>query len=394
MIWSDANSLFLPFGRQGLRCSLEFVSRATAALCVILFAVFLVGNNAEASDPTAGLYDELTFGIGINSGSGGGGNSSFGSGGATFSAAGDTSYRGGDSVSGRTVGPDNGVLEFGKNGPEAVRQAAAAVATPLLGTPVGQAIADQLTNGTEHPAVVVARDDATAVGEWYGTHQLGVIEVPTNTAGEPFQLPPELGGSSHDLEAGEEQEGTDPVHPGRGDFRYTQTDLTLPGVGLNFKLERTYRSRFNFRGPLGTGWNHTYNQRLLFEESSCGQRVVFWQTGHASLVRFEEQAAVGWFTSSTPWEMRSYSSEDWVITSPTGIEYQFDGQGHLVTIIDQNGNSLELEWGPQRSSSGAEEYLVTKVTDTVGREVEFTYDGLMLDRVTVLGESLDVNYEV
>jgi hypothetical protein len=50
---------------------------------------------------------------------------------------------------------------------------------------------------------------------------------------------------------------------GDGEFVIDETDLNLPGMGIPFVFARHYRSGIDYQTPLGFGWNHTFNQRLV-----------------------------------------------------------------------------------------------------------------------------------
>lgn len=126
-------------------------------------------------------------------------------------------------------------------------------------------------------------------------HWLSVVSVfslaaAISIAGEPFS---DLYGGP--CPKGEESQGgstgdsgkdlSDPIYLATGDFQHTQTDLFIPGRGLDFEIRRSYRSRsgmyssfttqhnpLNLDGlqgqeprlnsPLGANWDFKYNMRL------------------------------------------------------------------------------------------------------------------------------------
>lgn len=69
-------------------------------------------------------------------------------------------------------------------------------------------------------------------------------------------------------------EGGDPVLPTTGEFFIDELDVSVQAVGIDFVLRRIYRSRWSYYGPLGYGWTHSYDQRLTFSETSCGDAFV------------------------------------------------------------------------------------------------------------------------
>ena len=82
------------------------------------------------------------------------------------------------------------------------------------------------------------------------------------------------------------QANLDPINIANGEFFTQQTDLSFPGRGISYQHLRTYRSRIRYDGPLGFGWDHSYNQRLLPASEACGVEEMIWSTGEGTAVRF------------------------------------------------------------------------------------------------------------
>jgi len=72
-----------------------------------------------------------------------------------------------------------------------------------------------------------------------------------------------------------------------GEFIFSETDLTVESRGLSFMLERTYRSQLRYNGPLGYGWDFSYNQNLFFRDDGS----VRWLTGRGMIVDFQPSAS-------------------------------------------------------------------------------------------------------
>ncbi len=60
-----------------------------------------------------------------------------------------------------------------------------------------------------------------------------------------------------------ERQQSDPVSFANGELYINAIDLAFPSFGIGFVHRRSYRSRVNYDGPLGHGWDHSYNRRLL-----------------------------------------------------------------------------------------------------------------------------------
>jgi len=66
-----------------------------------------------------------------------------------------------------------------------------------------------------------------------------------------------------------------------GEVVVEQVDLSLPDrAGIGFRFVRYYRSSVDYDGPLGPGWDHNCNQRILTTGSSGQQRLV-WFNGRS-----------------------------------------------------------------------------------------------------------------
>jgi YD repeat-containing protein len=89
---------------------------------------------------------------------------------------------------------------------------------------------------------------------WYCAVQTGI------TAGVGYGL---------DAQAG------DPVHLNNLEFTYSMIDLEIQGRGLNYRLERHYRSRINFLGVLGYNWEHSYDMRVVPHPTQDDQVILY-----------------------------------------------------------------------------------------------------------------------
>ena len=48
-----------------------------------------------------------------------------------------------------------------------------------------------------------------------------------------------------------------------GELAWDEIDLHIPGRGFDFVFARAYRSQAIYSAPLGWGWDHNYNKRLV-----------------------------------------------------------------------------------------------------------------------------------
>jgi len=193
-------------------------------------------------------------------------------------------------------------------------------------------------------------------------------------------------------------EGSDPVHAGTGELRVERVDLRLAGIGIPFELTRVYRSRWSYDGPLGFGWTHAYDQRLVEENlPPCEERRVTWLTGDGGTVVFTMDGGRWSPSPRVPYRLHTEADGTWKLIHPDGLVSRFDANGDLASITDLNGNQLVFTWGvtPIALPSLTPLRRLRSVVDTVGREITFHYDRRgYVDWVEVPALGLIVDYEI
>lgn len=154
-----------------------------------------------------------------------------------------------------------------------------------------------------------------------------------------------------------------PVVINSGESRIDRVDLRVPGRGqIHFELARRYRSGLAYDGPLGFGWDFTYNERLkvfgngdVARSNGMGHIDVWTSIGGG---RFSSPA--GFFGTLTEGAGGSF-----ILRETDGFKRTFDSAGRLVLHEDRFGNTMVFE-------NDQTDHL-TKVTDAFGREFEFDY---------------------
>ncbi|HQF15332.1 MAG TPA: DUF6531 domain-containing protein, partial [Thermogutta sp.] len=74
---------------------------------------------------------------------------------------------------------------------------------------------------------------------------------------------------------------------GTGELLLEETDISLPGRGgLGLSFVRYYSSHVGYDGPLGPGWDHNCNQRIVAEGNPSKPTALIWYTGRRP-IRFE-----------------------------------------------------------------------------------------------------------
>jgi RHS repeat-associated protein len=146
-----------------------------------------------------------------------------------------------------------------------------------------------------------------------------------------------------------------------GEFHDQETDLTIPGRGLDFQFIRSYRTGVRFDTPLGRNWDFNYDRRLWVVTSANqadvnltvlptparpGDVVLLDSTGRADLYVHNADGSFtdpnGYFTrlvqnpNGTFWE-RDQHGLVYTYLRPSNSDYAF-----LTSMTDRNGNTLQL----------------------------------------------------
>ncbi|MDJ0656852.1 MAG: RHS repeat-associated core domain-containing protein [Xanthomonadales bacterium] len=174
-----------------------------------------------------------------------------------------------------------------------------------------------------------------------------------------------------------------------GEFRLDRTDLAVPGRGgLSFTLQRRYRSQLQYDGPLGHGWDFTYNERLSVQPD--GDVIRANGRGHVdtwtSVGGGEFLNPAGFFGTLTVENDGSY-----VLREANGLKRFFSSHGFLQKYEDRSGNSMTFEYDAGNNLVAVRDVFgrayvleydvvagrsrITRVSDFSGRTVVYGYDG-------------------
>ena len=187
-----------------------------------------------------------------------------------------------------------------------------------------------------------------------------------------------------------------------GELQYQETDLVIPGRGLDFIWTRTYRSRTGGASPMGHGWTHSYDIRC----APNGQDMDVWDgTGRRDTLR-RGVCASGVCTFSAPGLFRegTLSNDVFRLTfADTGYwEFlPFDGTaaaGRIARSVDRNGNTMRFEYEAgrlvriidplDRTNTVAynAEGRIASLTDFSGRRITYAYVRNVMDLAGSVGD--------
>ena len=169
-----------------------------------------------------------------------------------------------------------------------------------------------------------------------------------------------------------------------GELELVKEDVELPprgGLGLVFR--RSYRSYRDYDGPLGKGWDHNHNQRLVLDApgASTSQKAE-WNYGGGS-VQFTREGKAWRPQKGAIYRLEFPGPREAVIQTREGLRYVFQRLNDTanggswwrlerVTTLHQLdrktwANELVYEYQPGSSR-------LLKIKDPYGKSLEFGYD--------------------
>ncbi|MFH1652489.1 MAG: apolipoprotein N-acyltransferase [Pseudomonadota bacterium] len=178
----------------------------------------------------------------------------------------------------------------------------------------------------------------------------------------------------------------DPVMLFSGDLLQVATDLKIPGRGIDYEFKRTYRSRLDYDGPLGYGWDHNYNMRLV--EMDAGLKIRRFD-GDAryddyTLKANRYVAPAGRFDRLIKRDDGTYQIRD-----SHGTIYEYRTDGFISSIKDRNQNQLTFQY-----TKVGDETVLDSVTDSLGRVIDYQYNapGKLTSIIDFSGRTVRFDY--
>ena len=177
----------------------------------------------------------------------------------------------------------------------------------------------------------------------------------------------------------------DPVGVFTGSAYETAEDLRVVCPDLDLVMFRSYSSGSMDEGPLGFGWTHAYDWRVVPD----GVRVVVHASGERGpsdrVHLFGVPAPGGSVWNADGYELRLSSDGRWTVVTPGALSYAFDASGRLSSITSCNGTCVAIS----RDAAGR----VVQASHSCGKSLVFEYgaDGL-LSRVSTPDPAVWVEY--
>jgi hypothetical protein len=175
------------------------------------------------------------------------------------------------------------------------------------------------------------------------------------------------------------------VNPANGLLTITQTDLVIPGRGLDVNITRVYQtpavfygsSPYDFEAPpvdLGKGWSLDFPY--------VGTKYLHLWGGTVY--------KISWVSNTFENHVGSHftlvknGNDTYTLTMASGTVYEFDTSGKLTQIEDIDENSIDFTY---------ESGTLTTITDTIGRTVSLSYSSGRLWKITYNSAELEYSYD-
>jgi hypothetical protein len=175
-----------------------------------------------------------------------------------------------------------------------------------------------------------------------------------------------------------QDEGFSSVHSYSGEKILTETLLAIPGRGLSWAFQMTYRSQAAHlsslaTGDFGTGWAYSYADDRLIED---GRNVIhFKDTCRTDVFRATAAPNVWKAPMEYYQQLRLNDQGNFELRHRDGIVRTYEGfdhpniPGRLIRKEDRRGNFMSFLYEALPSGK----YVLKTVVDTMGRNIVYRY---------------------
>ncbi|MBI3722958.1 hypothetical protein HY251_03235, partial [bacterium] len=179
-------------------------------------------------------------------------------------------------------------------------------------------------------------------------------------------------------------ESTGEVFLHNGEEFMSFSDLFVRGRGeIDFNLQRMYRSRLRFDGPIGQGWDFNYNEHLVVQPSGG----VLHVNGFGRADSYARQTDGSFKAPSEFFRvLKKESDGSYVLRDARGFKRRFDASGNLTAHEDRNHNQMTFTYSAGQLEKAFDPFgrvytfawrtdgRLESVTDFAGRECSYAYN--------------------
>lgn len=210
------------------------------------------------------------------------------------------------------------------------------------------------------------------------------------------------------------KDNSDPVYLASGDFQRSQTDLYIPGRGLDFEFKRMYRSRSSLfadstipsgydstnaateighdaisdRSPLGIGWQHKYNMRIDLDADAGVVVIPSEAPGpdpEPEIFADNEPSEIYLYDGTGRWDVFDmYTTHDAVAGDPAlysnekfAAQFRYSVHNAYIDMFDEN--QIRYRFLPFYTAADQDAIIpyagrLQSITDQNGNQLEFFYE--------------------
>ncbi len=200
----------------------------------------------------------------------------------------------------------------------------------------------------------------------------------------------------------DEKEDGDPVQLGTGNLTFDETDLEIPGRGMNLEIKRTYRSGTAVTTALGPKWDLNWFKRIVVEYapfSSDPPQQCFGPGALVSGVYYYDGATRIDFTppNGNFFDMPNgyFAKLKAIQDSPDGhfvpIRFEMRFQDGMLYVFETNDTTSPYMGGCSQT------FYLNSVTDAQGNQILLEYEDVGYQRLSkmfdVFGRQVDFFYD-
>ncbi|MBU7030457.1 MAG: DUF2341 domain-containing protein [Theionarchaea archaeon] len=175
------------------------------------------------------------------------------------------------------------------------------------------------------------------------------------------------------------------VNPATGYLTVTQTDLAVPGRGLDLVISRVYETPAVFYGSdpydyeappvdLGKGWQLNFPY--------VGSKYLHLWGGTVYKIQWNNNTFEN--HKGSHFTLVKNGDNTYTLTTASSIVYEFNTSGELTEIKDLDQNTITFNY-----SEGS----LVSITDTIGRSVSLTYSNNRLSKITYNSAEIEFSYD-
>ena len=176
--------------------------------------------------------------------------------------------------------------------------------------------------------------------------------------------------------------GTGYVNQYTGNMIWTRSDIGFGGNRMPVSISHVYNANDNSNNMfgMGYGWRTNFNQRVYhWDESTAVTDYYVWEDSDGTDHYFQYKSP-GEYKDEDGLELTlKVESDQYTITDKYGNKSVFDATGRLISMSNNQTtpSTISITY-----SSG---WLISRITDGVGRKYNFTYSNGLLNRISFVG---------